>query len=55
MPNKRVVPIKHADTKYQVLPTLIFTYCYVVPYKREFMDFFPAINKRAACLLGTPE
>ena len=55
MPNKRAVPPKRADTKYQILPTLIFTHCNVVPYKREFMDFFPAITKRAACLLGTPE
>ena len=40
--NKRVVPNKRAVTKLQFLLTCIFTYCYGVPNKQEFMDFFPS-------------
>ena len=55
VPNKRVVPNKPAVTKWQILPTHIFAYCYLVPNKLELMDFFPTMNKRAAHLIGTSE
>ena len=41
VPNKCVVPNKHAVTKQQMLPTRNFLDCYVVPNKCEFMDFYP--------------
>ena len=55
VPNKRVGWNKRVGTKQQSLPTRIFTYCYVLPNKREVGEKLHRINKRAARLLGTLE
>ena len=46
--------VKRKDRKTLILKQA-YGFMYVVPNKREFMDFYPRISKRAACLLGPSE